>query len=113
MRRILGIVGGAILLLGALLFLRFRHHQQYEENVGRGRAVMMGLNAQFMANPRFRDVHAQGYTGAAGIFSVKGVFVVDGTVASSNDLENVRKIIGALNPPGQLKLNLTVRAQKR
>jgi cellobiose-specific phosphotransferase system component IIC len=113
MRRGFIIVGGIILLLAALLFSRFRHHQQHEENVSRGRAVMMGLNAQFMANPRFLEVHAQGYTGTAGIFSVKGVFAVTGSVASSNALDNVRKIIGALNPPGKLRINVTVRAQKR
>jgi hypothetical protein len=108
MRSLAGIIGLAVLLAAGLAFSRNRNVIRLEENQRMGRATAVGLNAQFWADPRFREVRVIGYTGHAGFFGLNERFTVTGAVASANDLAMVRNIIQAVDPPGTLICTVAV-----
>src|ERR1700758_866563 len=102
MQRLATIIGLAVLLAVGLAFSRNRNVIRLEENQRMGRAAAVGLNAQFWADPRFREVRVVGYTGHVGFFGLNERFTVTGTVTSANDLTMVKNIIQAVHPPGTL-----------
>jgi|GEM_PF-3177588 hypothetical protein len=91
-----------------LAVLQYRSLQEFRANEWAARAATVALDAQFMADPRFRNVRVPGYTGKAGLLRPEGVFRVTGSVSSSKDWSDLRGIIGAVNPPGRLLLTVNV-----
>jgi hypothetical protein len=87
----------------------YRNMRRVEADRRAARGMQIGLNAQFMANPRFRNVWVIGYRGKARVFSVEESFAVAGWVGSKKDFADAWRILVALHPPGELKFTLSVR----
>jgi hypothetical protein len=105
----------AIIILAVLVFLAilafawFRSEDEYQQKVDRGRAVAMGLNAQFLAEPRYRDVKALGYSTKGAPLWSQGFFQIAGSVSSTNDWLNVKNLVLALSPPGKLDNKVVIK----
>ncbi|MDB6125439.1 MAG: hypothetical protein JWQ71_4432 [Pedosphaera sp.] len=108
MRIKVAIVAVLLLLLGTI-FVWLRNEQTYQKNLAKGESVAMGLNARFMADPRFREVKALGYTERGTRLWSHGFFQVAGSVYSTNDWLNVRSLVLALDPPGRLDNKVTIK----
>jgi hypothetical protein len=91
-------------------FSWYRNMRQVDADRRAARGMQIGLNAQFMANPRFRNVWVIGYSGRAHVFSVEESFAVAGWVGSKRDFADAWRILVALHPPGELKFTLSVRS---
>jgi hypothetical protein len=108
MRRSAGIIVLAVVLLGVLAYAWYRSESAYQAKVQHGREMAAGLNAQFMADPRFQLVRAIGYEKSSGPLWSEGSFRVTGSVFSSNDLMMVQSLIQSMNPPGKLEYKINV-----
>ncbi|EEF57553.1 hypothetical protein [Pedosphaera parvula] len=108
MRRSAVIIALAVVLLGLLAFAWFRSESEYQAKVRHGREMAAGLNAQFLADPRFRQVRALGYGKDSGPLWSEGSFCVTGTVFSSNDLMIVQSLVQSMNPPGKVECKINV-----
>jgi hypothetical protein len=87
----------------------YRNMRQVDADRREARGMQIGLNAQFMASPRFRNVWVIGYRGKAHVFSLEELFAVAGWVGSKKDFADAWRILVALHPPGELKFTLSVR----
>jgi hypothetical protein len=106
-RRTLIITSVALLaILVAVLWTRSL--LQYQEKARKGRAITVGLNAQFMVDPRFNKVRVLGYSGQAALPWTKGIFQVTGSVSSRKDFTDLVGIVRAVDPPGRLSLKVSV-----
>jgi hypothetical protein len=108
MRRSAGIIVLAVVLLGVLAYAWYRSESEYQAKVQHGREMAAGLNAQFMADPRFQLVRVQGYEKSSGSLWSEGSFRVTGSVFSTNDLLIVQSLIQSMNPPGKLECKINV-----
>jgi hypothetical protein len=108
MRRSAGIIVLAVVLLGVLAYAWYRSESAYQAKVQHGREMAAGLNAQFMADPRFQLVRVVGYEKSSGPLWSEGSFRVTGSVFSSNDLLIVQSLIQSMNPPGRLDCKIGV-----
>jgi hypothetical protein len=88
----------------------YRNMRQVDADLRAARGMQIGLNAQFMANPRFRNIWVIGYSGTAHVFSVEESFAVAGSVGSKKDFADAWRILVALHPPSELKFALSVRS---
>ncbi len=77
------------------------------------RAMEIGLNEQFMANPRFRNLRVLGYSGKAHLFSTEETFSVAGWVTSKKDFSDAWRVINALHPPGRFQYSVSVRVPRK
>jgi hypothetical protein len=77
--------------------------------VEQGQAIAMGLNARFMADPRFREVKVLGYRAQGTRLWSRDFFQVAGAVCNTNDWITVRNLVLALEPPGKLDNQVVIR----
>jgi hypothetical protein len=100
----------ALLAASGLEFSWYMNVRQLDRDRRAARAMQIGLNAQFMGNPRFAHVWVTGFSGRAHVFSVEESFSVTGWVHSKKDFADAWRTIVALHPPGELKYVLAIRA---
>ncbi|MDB6016647.1 MAG: hypothetical protein JWR19_1136 [Pedosphaera sp.] len=103
------VIISVVVLAGVLEIFWVRHVWENQANRLAGRDVALGLSLQFSSDARFRELRVLGYTGQAGIVGVNGRFTVGGSVASTNDWVEARRIVIAMNPPGRLIYSVAVK----
>lgn len=98
----------AAMFLAVLVYFWVRSERDLQQKIQQARAVSTGLNLQFLSDPRFRNLRANGYHPEGKSLLGRGTFEVAGFVWSTNDLQQARKLVEALNPPGSLEFKVAV-----
>jgi hypothetical protein len=102
------ILGSTVVFALIVVVSWTRGLQHYQEKRAEGRAVATGLNAQFLADPRFNKVRVLGYTGRAALPWLEGKFEVVGTVPTRKDFADLVGIVRAMSPPGKLSFKIAL-----
>ncbi|MDB6112067.1 MAG: hypothetical protein JWR69_3817 [Pedosphaera sp.] len=110
MQRRTRIIISVALLAILVAFLWARSLLQYQERSRRGRVIAVGLNAQFLVDPRFNKVRVLGYTGHAAMPWTEGIFQVTGSVPTRKDFADLVGIVRAVSPPGKLSFRVALTA---
>src|SRR3954447_12073751 len=103
------VIISSTLLLAIILAVSWtRGLQQYQAKRREGRAIAVGLNAQFMADPRFNKVRVLGYSVRGGLPWIEGKFEVIGSVPTRKDFIDLVGIVRSVGPPGRLTLKVAI-----